>query len=174
MTKITYTITVTRAPSSNAGLANLTISNGTLSPVFASGTFSYTDLVDYSVGSITVTPSLADATATILVNGLPAANNSATSPINLIVGDNAVSVVITAQDGITIQTYTIIVHRAAPPQAIYANNIISPNGDGKNDVWVVKDILSYPNNTVTVFDRAGRIVYSKHTYSNDWNGTFQG
>ena len=174
VTKITYTITVTRAPSSNAGLANLTISNGTLSPVFASGTFSYTDLVDYSVGSITVTPSLADATATILVNGLPAANNSATSPINLIVGDNAVSVVITAQDGITIQTYTIIVHRAAPPQAIYANNIISPNGDGKNDVWVVKDILSYPNNTVTVFDRAGRIVYSKHTYSNDWNGTFQG
>ena len=41
-------------------------------------------------------------------------------------------------------------------------------------MWVVKDILSYPNNTVTVFDRAGRIVYSKHTYSNDWNGTFQG
>lgn len=57
---------------------------------------------------------------------------------------------------------------------VTATNILSPNGDGKNDYWVVNDILSYPNNTVTVFDRAGRVVYTKHGYANDWGGTLQG
>jgi len=57
---------------------------------------------------------------------------------------------------------------------VAATNILSPNGDGKNDTWVVTDILSYPNNTVTVYDRAGRVVYTKHGYSNDWGGTLRG
>lgn len=53
-----------------------------------------------------------------------------------------------------------------------ANNIITPNGDGKNDTWTIKNIDYYPNNTVKVFDKAGRIVYSKQGYANDWNGTY--
>jgi gliding motility-associated-like protein len=57
---------------------------------------------------------------------------------------------------------------------VSATNILSPNGDGKNDYWVVKDILSYPNNTVTIYDRAGRVVYTKHGYTNDWGGTLRG
>ncbi len=55
---------------------------------------------------------------------------------------------------------------------LMANNIITPNGDGKNDTWVIKNIDYYPNNTVKVFDKAGRIVYSKQGYANDWNGTY--
>ncbi|MHB8208637.1 MAG: gliding motility-associated C-terminal domain-containing protein [Mucilaginibacter sp.] len=58
--------------------------------------------------------------------------------------------------------------------SVVAANILTPNGDGKNDYWVVKDISSYPNNTVTVFDRAGRIVYTRHGYANDWGGTLNG
>ena len=53
-----------------------------------------------------------------------------------------------------------------------ANNIITPNGDGKNDYWVIKNIDYYPNNTVKVFDKGGRIVFSKQGYTNDWNGTY--
>ncbi|MVN22955.1 T9SS type B sorting domain-containing protein [Mucilaginibacter sp. HMF7410] len=55
---------------------------------------------------------------------------------------------------------------------LVANNIITPNGDGKNDYWVIKNIDYYPNNTVKVFDKAGRLVYSKQGYANDWNGTY--
>ncbi len=55
---------------------------------------------------------------------------------------------------------------------LVANNIITPNGDGKNDTWVIKNIDYYPNNTVKVFDKAGRMVFSKQTYTNDWNGTY--
>ena len=172
-TTVTYTVVVTRAPSGNASLANLVLSSGTLTPVFAPATYTYTALVDNTISQIVLTPTLADATATILLNGQPAANAQGAT-LNLLVGDNAISVFTTAQDGVTKLTYTLTIHRATPPELIRPNNILSPNGDGKNDTWIVKDIQSYPNNTVKVYDRAGRIIYSKHTYANDWNGTYQG
>ncbi len=60
------------------------------------------------------------------------------------------------------------------PIAIKAGNILSPNGDGKNDTWVITGIQQYPNNKVTVFDRAGRVLYLKTAYNNDWDGTLNG
>jgi len=54
---------------------------------------------------------------------------------------------------------------------LVASNLLTPNGDGSNDFWIIKDIQLYPENTVTVIDRAGRVVYSKHGYINDWGGT---
>ncbi|MBW4891691.1 cadherin-like beta sandwich domain-containing protein [Mucilaginibacter sp. HMF5004] len=169
----TYTVTVTRAPSAIATLANLAISSGTLTPAFAQGTYTYTALVDNTISQIALTPTLTDATATILVNGQPAANAQGIT-LNLLFGDNIISIFTTAQDGITKLTYTLTIHRATAPSAIAPNNILSPDGDGRNDTWVVKDIQSYPNNKVTIYDRAGRIVYTKNTYTNDWSGTFQG
>ena len=53
-------------------------------------------------------------------------------------------------------------------------NVITPNGDGYNDKFIVKNIDYYPNNTLKIFDKAGRILYTKHTYANDWDGTING
>jgi hypothetical protein len=94
--------------STNADLSNLMLSMGTLSPTFAAGTTSYTATVLYTVTNLTVTPSLSDPNATVQVNG-----TSATSPITLTVGANAIPVVVTAQDGTTTKTYTVTVTRAA-------------------------------------------------------------
>jgi gliding motility-associated-like protein len=174
VTKITYTITVTRVPSANANLSFLAISNGTLSPIFGSAITGYTAGVANTVNTIDVTPTLADPTATLIVNGATATNGSAITISGLLAGDNNVTIVVTAQDGITKLTYTIVVHKAAPPEAITATNILSPNGDGKNDSWAIKDILLYPNNTVTVYDRGGRVVFSKKSYTNDWAGSING
>jgi len=57
---------------------------------------------------------------------------------------------------------------------IIPNNVITPNGDGKNDTWVVKNLDYYPNNTVTIYDRAGRKIYSVRGYKNDWDGSYNG
>ncbi|MFD2513158.1 ice-binding family protein [Pontibacter locisalis] len=46
----------------------------------------------------------------------------------------------------------------------------SPNGDGKNDTWVIANITKYPNNRVIIFNRWGSEVYKKDNYQNDWNG----
>jgi len=53
-------------------------------------------------------------------------------------------------------------------------NLITPNDDGFNDVWVIGNILNYPDNTVTIFNRNGQIVYEMDSYNNLWDGTFNG
>jgi large repetitive protein len=57
---------------------------------------------------------------------------------------------------------------------IDATNILTPNGDGKNDKWEIHNLESYPNNEVMIYDRAGRMVYNRKNYSNDWDGTVNG
>jgi gliding motility-associated-like protein len=62
----------------------------------------------------------------------------------------------------------------------------SPNGDGENEVWIIgreesvgapaAEIISlYPDATVEIFDRWGRMVFrSDNGYSQPWDGTFNG
>lgn len=54
------------------------------------------------------------------------------------------------------------------------NNILTPNGDGKNDLFLVKGLEKYPNNKLTIFDRGGRMIYSTLNYQNNWDGYFNG
>ena len=103
-----YTLAVTRAASSDATLSALTLSNGSLSPSFASGTLAYTASVANTVSTVTVTPTTNDANATVTVNG-----NPATTPVPLAVGANTVTIQVTAQDGVTTQSYTLAVTRDA-------------------------------------------------------------
>lgn len=56
----------------------------------------------------------------------------------------------------------------------YVLNVLSPNGDGKNDTWLIKNIDDFPNNTVSVYDRSGRRVFNEKSYKNTWNGTYNG
>ncbi|ACM21054.1 cytochrome c, 20 heme-binding sites [Geotalea daltonii FRC-32] len=117
VTKKTYTVVVTRAPSTNANLSNLTLSTGTLTPAFASGTISYTASVTNSTTSLTVTPTAQDTTATIKVNGITVASGVASAAIPLAVGSNTINTVVTAQDGSTTTTYTVVVTRAPSTNA---------------------------------------------------------
>ncbi len=55
-----------------------------------------------------------------------------------------------------------------------ATNLLTPNGDGKNDRWVIRNIDSYPDNEVKIFDRAGRMVYTKRNYANEFDGRING
>lgn len=54
------------------------------------------------------------------------------------------------------------------------NNILTPNGDGKNDYFVVKGIENYPSAKLTVFDRGGRLLYATTNYQNNWDGYVNG
>ena len=97
--------------STNASLADLTLSSGILSPIFASNTVSYTASVINGTESITVTPTVAQANMTVTVNGTPVTSGSASGPLSLVEGTNSITVAVTAQDGITLQSYTVAVTR---------------------------------------------------------------
>ncbi len=47
----------------------------------------------------------------------------------------------------------------------------SPNGDGINDVFVIRGISIYPNNTINIYNRWGVKVYGISPYINAWDGT---
>jgi alpha-tubulin suppressor-like RCC1 family protein len=107
----TYTVTVNRiAASTNANLAGLSLSSGTLSPGFAADTTSYSTEIPYSISSITVTPVVAGLNAKVKVNGTTVVSGTASSSLNMSIGDNTISVAVTAESGAT-KTYTISVNR---------------------------------------------------------------
>ena len=106
----TYTVTVTRAePSStDATLSALTLS-GIDFGTFDSTTTSYTATVANSVAETTVTPTVnqADASYVVKLGGV----DDEDGEISLAVGSNVIAIEVTAEDGITTQTYTVTVTR---------------------------------------------------------------
>lgn len=62
-------------------------------------------------------------------------------------------------------------------QDVKAVNLITPNGDGKNDVLEFQGLGKFRENTLKVFNRWGDQVYSKVNYQNDgerFDGTYKG
>ena len=51
---------------------------------------------------------------------------------------------------------------------------LSPNGDGKNDVYRILGLEQYPDHTLTIVNRWGDEVYKAAPYGNDWDGQYQG
>jgi gliding motility-associated-like protein/uncharacterized repeat protein (TIGR01451 family) len=47
----------------------------------------------------------------------------------------------------------------------------SPNGDGTNDLFVIRGIENYPSNTFMIFNRWGNKVFEASPYQNTWNGS---
>ncbi|MCW3122268.1 MAG: surface protein [Flavipsychrobacter sp.] len=49
-------------------------------------------------------------------------------------------------------------------------DVITPNGDGINDAWLIDGLQNYPNNLVQVFGKWGDLLYSKSNYHSDFKG----
>ncbi|WP_237722146.1 cadherin-like beta sandwich domain-containing protein [Sediminibacterium roseum] len=108
-----YKVTVTRLPNVNSLLASLTVSSGTLSSSFSPGQLNYTVAVPFGTTSMTVTPTTAEVSSTVKVNGITVTSGTASDSISLAIGSNTINVVVTAQDGVTKSTYQVVVTRAA-------------------------------------------------------------
>ncbi|MCX6854659.1 MAG: fibronectin type III domain-containing protein [Verrucomicrobia bacterium] len=105
--------------STNADLSALALTTATINEAFAAATTSYTANVPNATTSVTVTPTRAQANATLEARVAANAFASVTSgspsaSLPLAVGANTIQVRVTAQDGTTIKTYSIVVTRAAP------------------------------------------------------------
>ncbi len=48
--------------------------------------------------------------------------------------------------------------------------IFTPNGDGKNDGFEIRNIENYPDNHLKIFNRWGNLVYQKDGYLNEFTG----
>jgi hypothetical protein len=105
--------TTTSSLSSDASLSALQIDSGTLTPAFAAATLAYTASVSNGTPFEIVRPTTANSGAKVTVNGVAVASGTASGGINLVVGPNTITVVVTAENQQTTRTYTIVVTRAA-------------------------------------------------------------
>lgn len=136
----TYTITVTRLLSNDDNLSALTVTPGSLDPVFASDTVDYTVNVATAVTSVTVSATKSDPNAVIsgsLIVGAGIATGQATIPLGGQGTSTTVTVTVTAPNG-NAKTYSITVNRLS-------------NNNNLSNLTVVPGTLSpsFASNTLT-------------------------
>jgi gliding motility-associated-like protein len=51
---------------------------------------------------------------------------------------------------------------------------ISPNDDGKNDIWLIYGLSDYPDSKVMVYNRWGQLLYDAGPDDQPWDGTYLG
>ena len=109
---------------------------------------------------ISWTPTYALSNPTI---NFPIADPSSTTTYTLSVTDTLTGCTMT--DYVTI---TVIGGITIP-------NTFSPNGDGKNDTWIVTGLEGYPDNEMQIFTRWGQIVYEARNYNEikAWDGSIK-
>lgn len=149
-----YTVVVTRGASTNALLTGLSISKGTLTPVFSSSVLKYTATVANSVTYVTFTPIAADPTAVIKVNGIIVASGKASAIVALAPGANVIKTVVTAQDNATVKTYTTTVTRTPLTDAVLSSIVLggasSLTPTFKSNIYSYTALASTTGPTITV------------------------
>ena len=72
---------------------------------------------------------------------------------------------------------TVFVAVVTEPEEIRTYNLLTPNGDGKNDILEFDGLGKFTENTLRVFNRWGNLVYDKVNYQDDnerFDGTYKG
>ncbi len=84
------------------------------------------------------------------------------------VGDDAFTYRIRDVNGIwsNVAKVTITMHA----NALLIPNVFTPNGDGRNDTFVILGLEGYDKAELTIFNRWGNEVYRNSNYKNNWDG----
>ena len=156
--------TQTVTPSNNANLTNLALSAGTLTPAFVSLTTDYAATVGNTTATLTVKPTVDNLAATVRVNGVPVVSGTASAAIPLALGGNSITVVVTAQDGVTTRTYTVNVTRQSAIvswRQTYFGNATAFTGDLQDfDHDGVLNLFEFAFGTDPTVHGGGVLVYN--------------
>jgi len=115
----TYTLALIRNPSRNAYLGDLEISGATLNLPFSYHRFNYTAVVPSGTTSLNVNATLQDELANMTISGV----TGTSAPLAF--GENTIAIEVTAEDGTTTNTYTIVVTRLTANNANLSDLILS-------------------------------------------------
>lgn len=123
----TYIITVNRAaPASDNNLLALTVTPGTLIPVFASSTTTYSVNVGSTITSVTVTATLSDTTATMTINGQGTSSDQARDiPLGVAGSSTEVNITVIAPSSDK-KIYLVTVIRPLPSNSDLSTLTVTP------------------------------------------------
>ncbi len=169
----------------NAALANIT----------GLGYKNYFASVDFNTTEIRVKPTNLDPNATVTVNGATVTSGTFSAPITLSPDSTMINILVTAQDGVTKNLYTIKVKRnlnntimvnnarnesALTPlnsgndqqnakNALVVHQGLSPNGDGINDYLVIEGLDQLNDNQISIINSKGGLIYKTKGYNINGN-----
>jgi gliding motility-associated-like protein len=55
---------------------------------------------------------------------------------------------------------------------IEASEVLTPNGDGYNETWIVNNIQAVKDYKLYILNNIGEVIYESENYDNTWNGTY--
>jgi gliding motility-associated-like protein len=79
-----------------------------------------------------------------------------------------------AMDAGLCKSNELLVSLTEPLTSLKVFDAFSPNGDGKNDVWHIRNIEYYPNCSVKIFNIWGVAVFTSKGYGIPWDGKHNG
>ena len=125
-------------------------------------------------------PDVADGKITLNISGGKPAYTAiwfdqaqpATERQNLAVG--TYKVVVTDANGCA-GSAEIVIGFTGTGRCLEIPTIITPNGDGYNDTWIIRNIDLFPNAEVFVYNRWGeQVFHTKNLLADPWDGTSDG
>ena len=171
VTRKTYTVVVTRQASTDASLSALTLSGVTLTPTFHPDSTSYAGTAPHSVAMTTLSATKNHASAAIqYLDGsdqalVDADTNTPGLQVALEVGTPVtIKVRVTAQDGVTTRTYTVVVTR----QVMEATGVtlsVSPEEVGEGAGQTALTVTGTLNGGAFTEDRTVALSVSPETAS---------
>lgn len=70
--------------------------------------------------------------------------------------------------------FTLMMRNIPAIESKEISQAITPNGDGKNDTWIIEGIEQYPKAQIFVYNRWGEVFFSANRgYKNDWAGNYK-
>lgn len=130
----TYTININREDnrSTNNNLASMSLSAGAIS--FDKNTLNYNVSVPYETTRVEINANVEDSKSTVVINN-----------VDLVVGDNTATIVVTSESGAT-KTYTLNIKRLAEAEKMSDNNNVSSIDIFGHDFNLVEDVFEYDIN----------------------------
>ncbi len=99
-------------------------------------------------------------------------NNSTTSSINGLFAGNY-TVVVTDFNGCSELLVITVPRDGNAPGCLESMEIFTPNGDGKNEFFVINCVENYIND-IEIYDRWGKLIFEQENYNNRWDGRDMG
>ena len=100
-------------------------------------------------------------------------NSLGSGELHIVSPEVTTTYIVTSDENGCVDTDTVVV--TIDNMCFEVPNVFTPNGDGTNDVWVIKGLEIYPDVTVKVFNRWGDSVFeSDKGYTEPWDGTYNG
>jgi gliding motility-associated-like protein len=96
------------------------------------------------------------------------------TPVRTNITDGTYSAVVTDANGCAV-SIDVVVSFEGSESCIEVPQVITPNNDGYNDTWKIKNIDLFPDAEVFVYTRWGKLIFNtKNISDNEWDGTFNG